>query len=89
MSRQMDERECVPAKGNFGDDDPDLRERGICQRRLYVALDACRCSRKQCCSRAEPAGEEPRRGCLFKQRCRAEQQKAASVNRQRAVIDGA
>ena len=52
VSGQVDERECMPANGNFRDDDPHLRERGIRQRRLHVALDARRRSRKQC--RAAP-----------------------------------
>ena len=48
MSAQVDERERVPAGRDFGDDDPDLRERGIGQRRLHVALDARRSCREQC-----------------------------------------
>ena len=73
MSGEVDERECVPADGNFRDDDPHLRQRGIGQRRLHVALYArCR-SGKQCRCRAEATGEEPGGGRLFEQWRRAQQ----------------
>ncbi len=65
MPRQMDECERVPADGDFRDDDPDLRQRRIGQRRLHVALYSCRRSRKQRRRRAEGTGEEPGRECLF------------------------
>ena len=89
VSGQVDERDRVPADRDFDDDDANLREGRVRERRLHVALHARRDPGEQCRGRAEAAGQQPRRRCLFEQRRRTQQQKTPGVNRERPVVDRA
>jgi hypothetical protein len=61
VSSQVDERDRVPTDRNLTDDETDLRERRIRQRRLDVALHARGNSREYCRYRSKYTGQET--GC--------------------------
>ena len=86
---QVDERDRVPPDRDFDDDDADLGERGVGQRRLHVALDARRDAREQRRRHAENSREPASRRRLLEERRGAQQQKASGMNRERSVVDRA
>ncbi len=86
---EMEKRDRVEAERDLDDDDPHLRQRGIGQRGLHVALDARHQRREQGRGQSEDSGEQPGGSCLLEQRRGAQQQEAAGMDRQRPVVDRA
>ena len=78
--------ERAEAERDLDDDDADLRERRVAERRLHVRLDACG-DRGEHRGRGADEDDEQLRDDRLDQRSRAPEEVAARVDRERAVID--